>query len=59
MMTAVNDIKKAEQWLKTRKDYTLCRESYSQQFLGLSGHLSLRFSDRTMNHQHSLLFEAP
>jgi len=57
-MTGVSYLKKAEQRVKTCKDYTFSRESYGRHFLGLSKHLIYPFSDRTVNHQCSLLFEA-
>jgi len=57
-MTGARHLQKAEQRLKTCKDYVFCRKSYGQWFLGLSSHPSHQFSDRTLNHQCSLLFEA-
>jgi hypothetical protein len=57
-MTEVSHLKKAEQGLEICKRSTFCRESYGQRFLGFSGRLIHRFSDRTTNHQHRSLVEA-
>jgi hypothetical protein len=33
-MTGISYLRKAEQRLKTYEDYTICRESYGQRFVG-------------------------
>jgi hypothetical protein len=57
-MNGVSHLRKARLRFKKCRDHTFCRESYVQCFLGLSRHLVDQFSDRTTNHQHSLLYEA-
>jgi hypothetical protein len=54
-MTGLSHLKKAEQRLKTSEEYTFCRGSYDQSFLGLSRRLLNRFSETTTtNHQRRL-----
>jgi hypothetical protein len=55
-MTRVSHLKNVRQRFKTFEDYTFCRESYGQRFLGLSGRIIHGFSDRTVSHQRSQPF---